>query len=405
MNACLSEIRAAPVLDPTSFAQIRRAALLEGCKWDPQVGDVSTLAPFPLFLQKTAWLRLSALAEQLTAEMFQAEQEIFARPKLLEALGLPRRVLQCLRGSNPLSPAAARVVRYDFHPTTEGWQISEANSDVPGGYTESSFFTGLVSRCYPHLQTCGNPAESLVAALLTNIAEAAPTIALLAAPGFLEDLQVTAFVAKILQQHGCRTILCNPRQIGWRAGAAHLNSIRLHSIFRFFQCEWLSKIPSNASPELYFRGAKTQIANPAWTAITESKRFPLIWSELRTSLPTWRALLPETRDPREVPWARDDSWLLKTAFCDTGDTVSIRSLMKPRDWLRVRVHALLHPNSWVAQRRFESVPMETPDGPRHLCLGIYTINGCTAGAYARLAIKPHIDFSATDVSVLLDPNE
>ena len=36
-------------------------------------------------------------------------------------------------GAEP-TPAMARVVRFDFHPTSEGWKISEANADVPGGY-------------------------------------------------------------------------------------------------------------------------------------------------------------------------------------------------------------------------------------------------------------------------------
>lgn len=26
-----------------------------------------------------------------------------------------------------------RFLRFDFHPTEEGWRLSEANTDVPGG--------------------------------------------------------------------------------------------------------------------------------------------------------------------------------------------------------------------------------------------------------------------------------
>ena len=57
--------------------------------------------------------------------------------------------------------------------------------------------------------------------------------------------------------------------------------------------------------------------------LTESKRFPLVWPLLRTPLPTWQSLLPETRDPRDAPWLTDDSWLLKSAYCNTGDTVTV----------------------------------------------------------------------------------
>src|SRR5260221_6872365 len=37
-------------LDATSSSALRRQVLVEGYKWDPQVGDVATLSPFPLVL-------------------------------------------------------------------------------------------------------------------------------------------------------------------------------------------------------------------------------------------------------------------------------------------------------------------------------------------------------------------
>jgi hypothetical protein len=139
--------------------------------------------------------------------------------------------------------------------------------------------------------------------------------------------------------------------------------------------------------------------------ISESKRFPLVWEELSTPLPTWRALLPETRNPRSVPWSRDESWLLKSALCNTGDTVSIRELMPAGSWLRTRLAAQLRPGNWVAQKRFESVPVSTPIGPRHVCIGVYTVNGRAAGAYARFSSRPVIDFAAVDVALLLEDDE
>ena len=59
----------------------------------------------------------------------------------------------------------------------------------------------------------------------------------------------------------------------------------------------------------------------------------------------------------------------------------------------------------MAQRRFESMPIPTPLGPRHVCVGVYTVNGKAAGAYVRLSEKPLIDFCATDVALLIEPNE
>src|SRR5262249_18931085 len=143
---------------------------------------------------------------------------------------------------------------------------------------------------------------------------------------------------------------------------------------------------------------KTPVANPPLAIISESKRFPIVWDRLSTMLPTWRKLLPQTRDPREVPWSHEDAWLLKTAMCNNGDTVSIRGLMKPKDWLQTGFNVHLRPKNWIAQRRFESLPLNTPLGEHHVCIGVYTVNGKAAGAYARLSKKPIIDFTAVDVA-------
>src|SRR5260370_746826 len=86
---------------------------------------------------------------------------------------------------------------------------------------------------------------------------------------------------------------------------------------------------------------------------------------------------------------------------NNGDTVSIRSEMKAGLWARVAREASRKPELWVAQQRFEPLPMKSPIGPVYPCLGVYTINGRAAGAYGRFAAKPVIDYSAIDAAVLV----
>jgi len=143
------------------------------------------------------------------------------------------------------------------------------------------------------------------------------------------------------------------------------------------------------------------VANPGVAVLTESKRFPLTWDHLSSALPTWRRLLPQTLDPRNAPWAADDGWLLKSPYCNTGDSVSIRSLMTPRQWAAVRRAVWFHPSGWVAQRRFETFAVSTPMGEVFPCIGVFTINGHAAGAYARISRRPLIDYSAIDVALLV----
>jgi len=407
-GATASGLHAGLALDPTAFAALRRRAVLEGCKWDPQVGDVDILAPFPLVMRRSVWHVLAAQAEQLAAEAIAAEAEVSCRPELLHQLELPRALRIALGGETPLTPPAGRVFRFDFHFTTEGWRISEANSDVPGGFSEASYFTALMAEQFPGLRPAGDPGGSWADAL-ARTAGPGGVVALLSAPGLVEDHQVIAFLAARLRERDCLAYLAKPQQIAWRDGLAHLEGSgyrgRVAAVVRFYQAEWLVRLKGSCDWRRFIRGGQTPVANPGLAAISESKRFPLLWEQLSTPLPAWRALLPETRDPRHAPWEHEDGWLLKTAMCNTGETVTIRELLGTRDWRRTRRAARWFPGGWVAQRRFQSVPVLTPVGPRHVCIGVYTVNGEAAGIYARLAVKPLIDCAAPDAALLLEDDE
>ena len=154
-------------LDPSAFAEIRRRMMLEGCKWDPQVGDVATLAPFPIVLPAVVAGALGRLAEQLAAEAL-APSACPGGPARLPENVSACRVPSAARSRIPAdpTPAAARVIRFDFHPTAEGWRISEANADVPGGYTESSLFPRLMARACPGTRPAGDPAAALADAIV-----------------------------------------------------------------------------------------------------------------------------------------------------------------------------------------------------------------------------------------------
>jgi len=397
----------APV-DSEAWSETRRRTVLDGCKWDPQVGDIDTLSNYPLVVKASVWNQLARYAERLAAEAISAENEISVQPDLMAHLGLPRALRRLLTDESPLTPTAGRVMRFDFHYTTLGWRISEANNDVPGGFSEASHFTEMMARCFPDLRSAGNPCDVWNRAL-AHTAGPSGVVALLSAPGYMEDHQVVAFLARRLRELGCVAHLAKPEQIVWRNGSAYLDMAWYRGpvdlIVRFYQAEWMARLPRKFGWEKFFRSGKTPVANPPLAVISESKRFPLVWDQLSTRMPTWRTLLPETRDPRDAPWFADETWLLKTAMCNNGDTVCIRDLMSHKAWFRARMSVRLSPGQWIAQQRFESVPVSTPVGLRHVCIGVYTVNGRTAGAYARLSEKPVINYSAADVALLLKDDE
>lgn len=391
-------------LPPADFDAVRRRMVLRHFKWDPQVGDVETLARFPLVLPAGVVNGLAGLAEALAAETAAAETELLGRPDLLRRLGLPRAVRRVLAdGREPPTPAAARVIRFDFHPTADGWRISEANSDVPGGYAEAGPFARLMAAHSPGCRPTGDPGAALAEAIHIRAGRTG-RIGLLAAPGYVEDQQVVAGLADEFHRLGWETATGHPGQVVWDASRAHLcapgGPVALDAVVRFFQGEWLPGMRDVNRWRPFFRGGRTPVCNPGTALLAESKRFPLVWDELRTPLPAWRSLLPETRDPREAPWRRDPDWLLKGTFSNNGDEVIGRE-GPGRDWRKAAWSARLWPADWVAQRRFRALPVNTPAGPMYPCLGVYTVDGRAAGIYGRLSLRPLIDYAAVDVAVLV----
>jgi glutathionylspermidine synthase len=399
-----------PAVCEERFRQIQNRLALDHYKWDTQVGDTSTLFRQPLFITLQTWHELRTMAENLAAELAVAEQEILAHPELDAILGLPQSsqaVLEKARRHGP-TPAAVRTLRFDFHYTTEGWLISEVNSDVPGGYTEASCFTEFMAAEFSGTQPTGNPAKQWTEAMV-SATQRSGRVALLSAPGFLEDQQVTAFLAGQLQARRMETFLLHhPAQLHWKSGRASImagNTLtEIDSIVRFYQAEWLLKLPGNSEWRWLFAEGKTPVANPGIALLTESKRLPLLWNQMAGTMTAWQSLLPECCDPTDSRWQQSDAWVLKQAFSNTGDSVHIREYTDRSEWFKLCQQAKKHPERWVVQRRFESIPINSDTGPVHPCLGVYTINGSAAGIYARVSAKTVIDYAAMDAAVLISTN-
>ena len=147
-------------------------------------------------------------------------------------------------------------------------------------------------------------------------------------------------------------------------------------------------------------GSRTPISNPGAAILVQSKRFPLAWEDLTVELPTWRALLPETRSPRDADWRGNDGWILKPALGRVGEDVGLRGVVETREWKSIARSARWWPAHWVAQRRFEAVALEHDGEALYPCLGVYVIDGRAAGIYGRVARRPLIDARSRDVAVL-----
>jgi hypothetical protein len=392
-------------LDDSAFAEFRRRAIFDCCKWDPQVGDACVLARHPLVIRAEAWREVTVHAEALAREALALEAALSSRPRLHRRLGLPRALRRALRGIGSRGEArgAARIVRFDFHFTDEGWRISEANTDVPGGLNEASGFPPLLAPHYPAFTPAGDPAAAYVAASLAAGAPAAH-VAFVHATAYSDDQQMMLFLARRFVSAGVHAHLASPSHLRWRDGRAHLDGRDwrgpLDLVVRFFPSEWLTLLPRAAGWPALFAGSRTPLSNPATAVLTQTKRLPLVFDALPSPAPAWLALLPETRDPRDVPRQSTD-WVLKPALGRVGEGVLVPGLLDRKQDRDIRRAARWWPSRWAAQRRFHVVPLEIAGEPRYPCLGVYTLDARVVGAYGRVAKRPLIDAQAEDAAVLI----
>lgn len=383
-----------------------RRAVFDCCKWNTQVEGRPLFCPFPLILDAPAWDQVARLASELARETLTAEGELLQRPDLHGQLGLPRALRRCLPRVRDKSGSSdeLRVLRFDFHWTPDGWRISEANTDVAGGFIEASGVTQLLAACYPGCHASGDPAGVLSEAIHRRCG-AGGRAGLLHLSVYSEDRQTMLYLARRLEERNLRPCLLSPAQLRWRDdrfdAACDWDRGPLDVLFRFLPAEWLPEMLPAATWHRLFATGRTLLCNPGHAILTQSKRFPLVWDRLETLLPTWRSLLPETRSPAEVPDLERGHWVLKPALGHEGHNVRLHAITTPDDWQRLVRSVRKHPDGWTAQRRFDPIPLPTPDGLLYPCLGIYVIDGRVAGCYGRLASEPLIDDRSREVAVLV----
>lgn len=361
------------------MARLRTRAIFECCKWDLQVGDVPTLARYALTIDSAEWQHLAALAERLTAELHEAVREIMRSPALVEMLGVPRGLRAALDGApNPSGVREVRFARFDFHPTLDGWRLSEVNADVPGGFIEASALPGMFSEHLAATASPGNPAEALAAALTSRVRSG--HVALVHATGYSDDRQTMLFLARVLERSGYRCTLVSPTHIRWKQGAPRriTDESPIDAMVRFFPLEWLPALGDSCEWQFFCAGSQAPISNPGEAILGQSKRFPLVWKHLRAGLSAWKTVLPETREPLDID-GDPRSWVFKPAFGRVGMDVALAGAIPDRAFDALVERSQREARRWVAQRRFESIVVHGPDGDCYPCLGVFTVDGRAAG--------------------------
>jgi glutathionylspermidine synthase len=386
------------------YSEYRYEAIFRAYKWDPQVEDHNTVADHAVLLDRATARQLEEWAEKLTDETLRMEESIKGRPELIKKLGFPRAVEKAIGRMDHYDPAKhVRLMRFDFHPTTEGWAVSEVNSDVPGGLAEASVLPAIAQRCFPGYIPHENTARHLLEAFQKRV-EPGARIAFVHCTSYADDRQVMQFLGDYFEENGYRSLYAAPDHIVWEQKRA-VSLIRgetgpVDGIVRFFPLEWLANLPRRSDWGGYY-DTLTPSCNHPISVFAQSKRLPLVWDSLGTKLTAWKALLPETCAPNLC--GPGEGWIYKPALGRVGEGISIREALTAKEYAQIQKTVRRNPKDWIAQKRFESKPILSADGePYHLCIGVFTVDGRAAGFYGRVSPYPRIDARAKDIPLLVE---
>lgn len=231
------------------YTDYRYNVIFNAYKWDPQVEDHNTVAKQVLLIDKSTANQLEVLAEQLSEETMQMEEAMIKNLPLAKELGLPkdiRKSLSRLAGYNRESNV--RLMRFDFHPTTTGWAVSEVNSDVPGGIAEASVLPVIASKYFEGYEPRKNIADILLNEFKKLIGNNG-TVAFIHATSYADDRQVMEFIGDYFKKNGFNSIMASPDHIVWKNKKA-ISIIQgqegeVDGIIRFFPLEWLANLPKS----------------------------------------------------------------------------------------------------------------------------------------------------------------
>ncbi len=390
------------------YDEYRIDLMFDAYKWDPQFFDSNTIAKQALVITDEEHKELERLTEQLDEETRKAEDLLNKNLKLAKPLALPKKIYKELKKMKNYDPDKhIRLMRYDFHPTIEGkWAVSEVNSDVPGGFAESSIMPQMaIDVLNEKRYWYKNFGDILTNAIIKKV-KAKGTIMLVHCTSYSDDRQVMQFLGDKLKQLGFRIIYAAADHLRFKNQEAFSildgNKGKVDAIIRFTPLEWLIDIKPKHW-EGYF-DTITPSCNHPIAIFAQTKRFPLVWDQLEKQgirLSTWRQLLPETVEVKNAKHKND--YIFKPACGRVGEKISIKEACKEVEYRKIMADAKKHPKKYLAQKKFNSKPLISEEGESfHVCLGSYSVEGKHAGYYARISKLPRIDSYAADIPVLIE---
>jgi len=381
-----------------AFKAYRLEAMFEGYKWDAQLHDHSTVADRAIVLGPREWDELTLATEALFSETLSIERELHRSAVAVTPSYLPPRASRRLSALAPLPPSGSRLMRFDFHPTREGWRLSEVNSDVPGGLNESTTFAELWPQRATGWRDTGRPAELYLERLVAAFAlRAGARVGLIHATAYSDDWQHMAFLKRLLEAQGIEAFGLAPTSVDLDGGEMLVDGAPLAAALRFFPGDWLLFARDG---EGWFSRHPDRLSNPLHALFSQNKFFPVVCAAADIGAPTWQRYLPAT-SPLRVRDLLGSRQVAKPSFGRVGEDIARIDELPYAKRLSIAAGLLLAKGLWIRQNRFESVNLGSAREPLHACVGVYCVDGNVAGCYGRLSPADVVGVSAADAPVFV----
>lgn len=390
-------------INKEQYHEYKLDVIFNSYKWDPQVEDSNTVSKHVLLISEETLNELVNSVNKLSLETSEIKEVLLSKPKLIKQLQLPKKINKYLKQIRDYSNNVS-LMRYDFHPTTNGFMISEVNSDVPGGLAEASLLP-LIARKYINKGYAPFHLGDEIYKAFINKQNSYKKIAFVHATSYSDDRQVMQFLGDHFESKGLNVTYSAPNHLVFKDNKVFdsFTNEEIDGIVRFFPLEWLDNLSKKYKYEGYFKTNIPQANNPV-NIIVQSKRLPLVWDKLQLDLPSWNKLLPKTIDVKTVLKNKEEykNYIFKPVLGRVGEGISIKEVLKENELKRINKLVKKYPKQWISQERFNSVPVISDDGtPYHLCIGVFTVNNKAAGFYGRISETPRIDSTAIDIPILV----
>jgi glutathionylspermidine synthase len=387
-------------LSDAERAEVLHKLRFQHFKWDTYACGTCLVLDEAMVLSRRAHEEVVRAVEGLHAGLARFERRVRTDREALRRLAIPDALHPLIAEERE---ETLQLARYDLFPTEDGrWMVSEFNEDVPGGFNEAGGLPELLGDPGAGLCWEGDLRRSFVAAF-----ERYPSVALLYATAFSEDLQHMLILEKWLNEAGHPTVLGSPAHLtrGWRR--PRVLGTPIDAAFRFYPAEWMPRLPNLRT---WLRvGPRLPMMNPVHRLIRQSKTMFALWAEERYLDPADRDLLqrhcPHTEPfaPEKVPMLMDERerWVLKRAFGRMGDSVVIGALCTEKEWTDAIAEAAGAPGEFCMQERFAVRSFPFRAGSLYPAVGAFVVNGRFAGYYSRAAARPLTTHEAYHVATLV----